>query len=110
MKSVVRTFLCAALLGGTATLMTTAAWAADGAAGKILYLAKCKACHGAEGTPSPAIAKAMGIKPMSDPAVQAKSDDALKGVVTKGEGKMKPIAGIAGADLDNVIAAVRGMK
>jgi mono/diheme cytochrome c family protein len=91
-------------------LMTTGAWAADAAAGKAVYLAKCKTCHGADGTPPPAMAKALGIKPLNDAATQAKSDDALKAVVTKGEGKMKPVAGISGADLDNVVAAVRGMK
>lgn len=110
MKTVLRTFLYAALLSGSATLTTTAAWAADGAAGKTLFQAKCKGCHGAEGIPSPAMAKAMGIKPMNDPAVQAKSDDDLKAAVTNGKGKMKPIAAVTGADLDNVVAAVRGMK
>jgi mono/diheme cytochrome c family protein len=91
-------------------LMTTGAWAADAAAGKTVYLAKCKTCHGAEGTPPAAMAKAMGIKPLNDAGTQAKSDDALKAVVTKGQGKMKPVAGVAGADLDNVIAAVRSFK
>jgi cytochrome c5 len=110
MKSIVRNLISAGLLCGTAMLLTTGAWAADAAAGKTVYLAKCKTCHGADGTPPPAMAKAMGIKPLSDAGTQGKSDAALKDVVTKGEGKMKPIAGVAGADLDNVIAAVRAMK
>jgi mono/diheme cytochrome c family protein len=110
MKSIVRNLVSAGLLCGTAMLLTPGAWAADAAAGKTVYLAKCKSCHGTDGTPPPAMAKALGIKPINDPATQAKTDAALKDVVTKGEGKMKPVAGIAGADLDNVIAAVRAMK
>jgi mono/diheme cytochrome c family protein len=110
MTSNMRVFISAGLFCSLAMLSTTGAWAADAAAGKAIYLTKCKTCHGAEGTPPPAMGKAMGIKPLNDAATQAKSDDALKAVVTKGEGKMKPVAGIAGADLDNVVAAVRGMK
>lgn len=110
MKLTVRNLISAGILCCTATLLTTGAWAADAAAGKAIYATKCKTCHGADGTPSPAMAKAMGIKPLSDAGTQGKSDDALKAVVTKGEGKMKPVAGVAGADLDNVIAAVRTMK
>jgi cytochrome c5 len=84
--------------------------AGDATKGKDVYAAKCKSCHGADGTPNPGMAKAMGIKPMSDPAIQAKSDADLKKAVTDGFGKMKPIAGVAGADLDNVIAFVRTLK
>jgi cytochrome c6 len=110
MNSLVRNLTSAGLICGAAMLLTTSAWAADAAAGKAIYLAKCKTCHGADGTPPPAMAKALGVKPISDPATQAKSDAALKDVVTKGEGKMKPVSGIAGADLDNLIAALRTMK
>jgi len=52
----------------------------------------------------------MGIKPMNDKAIQAKSDSELKKEVAEGFGKMKPVAGVAGADLDNVIAFVRTLK
>jgi cytochrome c553 len=83
--------------------------AGDAAKGKEVF-AKCKNCHGADGTPPPAMAKAMGIKPMSDKTIQAKTDADLKKVVTDGFGKMKPIAGVTGADLDNVIAFVRTLK
>ncbi len=84
--------------------------AGDAAKGKDVYAAKCKTCHGADGTPNAGMAKAMGIKPMSDKAIQAKSDAELKKEVSEGFGKMKPIAGLAGADLDNVIAFVRTLK
>jgi mono/diheme cytochrome c family protein len=84
--------------------------AGDAVKGKDVYTAKCKSCHGADGTPNAGMAKAMGIKPMSDKDIQAKSDADLKKAVSDGFGKMKPVAGVAGADLDNVIAFVRTLK
>jgi mono/diheme cytochrome c family protein len=109
MKPTIRNLITACLVCGTASLMTTAAWAADAAAGKAVYSAKCKNCHGAEGTPSAGMSKAMGIKPMGDPAIQGKSDDDIKTSITKGFGKMKAQP-VSGADLDNVVAAIRTMK
>jgi mono/diheme cytochrome c family protein len=82
--------------------------AGDAAKGKEVYTAKCKSCHGPDGVPAPAMAKAMGIKAMKD--VQGKTDDEIKKTVTAGSGKMKPVAGVAGADLDNVVAYVRTLK
>lgn len=109
MKSTIRNLVTACLVCGAPGLITTTALASDAAAGKAIYSAKCKNCHGADGTPSAGMAKAMGIKPMGDPAIQGKSDDELKTSVSKGFGKMKPQP-ISGADLDNVIAAIRTMK
>lgn len=94
---------------GAAAVFTTGAWAADAAAGKTLYAAKCKSCHGADGTPPPAMAKAMGVKPMNDASVQGKSDSDLKDAILKGVGKMKPQA-VSPSDADNLVAAVRTMK
>ena len=82
--------------------------AGDAAKGKDVYTAKCKSCHGPDGVPAPAMAKAMGVKAMKD--VQGKTDAEMKKAVTDGVGKMKPVAGVAGADLDNVIAYVRTLK
>jgi len=39
--------------------------------GEATYKAKCQSCHGAEGVPNPGIAKAMGVKPASDPSVKS---------------------------------------
>ncbi|HKD08113.1 MAG TPA: cytochrome c [Bryobacteraceae bacterium] len=94
---------------GAAAALTTSAWAADAAAGKTLYASKCKSCHGADGTPPPAMAKAMGVKPLNDASVQSKSDADLKDAILKGVGKMKPQA-VSPADADNLVAAVRTMK
>src|SRR5215831_4286693 len=71
---------------GAAALLTTSAWAADAAAGKTLFATKCKTCHGADGTPPPAMAKSMGVKPMNDPSVQGASDADLKNDILKGVG------------------------
>jgi len=109
MKFSIRNFLTACLLCAPATLMTTGLRAADAAAGKAVYAAKCKNCHGADGTPSAGMAKAMSIKPMSDPSIQGKSDAGLKTAISGGVGKMKAQS-VTGADLDNVVAAIRTMK
>jgi len=109
MKSTVRNLLSACLVLGAAGVLTTGAWAADAAAGKALYATKCKSCHGADGTPPPAISKALGVKPLSDPGTQGKSDGDLKDAILKGTGKMKPQAVSAG-EADNLVAAIRTMK
>ncbi len=87
--------------------MTTGAWAADAAGGAAIYSSKCKTCHGADGTGNPGMAKAMKVefKPLA-----SASDPDLKTAVTAGVGKMKPVAGIAGADLDNLVAAIHALK
>jgi predicted CXXCH cytochrome family protein len=86
--------------------------AGDGAAGKAVYDKSCKSCHGADGTANPAIVKMMKveIKNLGSADVQALSDADVKKVVTDGQGKMKPIKSVAGKDLDNVVAYVRGLK
>jgi cytochrome c5 len=108
MKFNVRSFVSAVLLCGTATFMTAVgAWAADAAAGAAIYSSKCKTCHGADGTGNPGMAKALKVefKPLA-----SQSDDDIKKATTAGVGKMKPVAGVAGADLDNLVAAIHAMK
>ena len=84
----------------------TAAWAADAAAGKAVYAAKCKACHGAEGEGNPNMAKVLKVE--MKPLATSSAD--VKEVITKGQGKMKPVASVTGADLDNVVAYVKTLK
>lgn len=88
------------------TLGSTGAWAADAAAGKAIYTAKCRGCHGAEGEGNPNIAKMMKVemKPLGETSADVKK------VITDGQGKMKPVAGLTGADLDNVVAYVHSLK
>jgi mono/diheme cytochrome c family protein len=89
-----------------------AAWAADAAAGKAVYTSKCQACHAADGSGNPGLGKALGVTwvPLGSADVQKMSDDDLKKAITAGKGKMKPVASVTGADLDNVIAYVRTLK
>ena len=88
------------------TAFAGGALAADAAAGKTVYNAKCKSCHGAEGEGNAAVAKMMKVE--LKPLNQTTSD--VKKVITEGMGKMKPTAGVAGADLDNVVAFVQSLK
>lgn len=94
------------------TFVASSASAADAKAGADVYSAKCKMCHGADGAGNPGMAKALKVefKHLGGPEVQKMSDADLKKVVTTGKDKMKPVAGVAGADLDNVIAYVRTLK
>jgi len=98
------------LLVGSA--LSPTAWAASAKEGETVFAAKCKTCHGADGAGNPAIAKMMNVtlKPLGSAEVQAKSDADLKGVVTGGMGKMKPVAGLSPADADNVVAFLRTLK
>ncbi len=83
------------------------AQAASATAGQPIYNAKCKMCHAADGAGTLPKAKA---SPLGGAAAQAKSDADLKKAITDGTGTMKPVAGIAGADLDNVVAFLRTLK
>ena len=84
--------------------------AGDATAGKAIYDKACKSCHGASGAPNPAIAKMMKVemKDLSSAEVQALSDDAIKKVITEGQGKMKPVKAVT--DVAAVIAYVRSLK
>ena len=83
------------------------AQAANAAAGQTVYNAKCKMCHAADGSGNLPKAKA---NPLGGAAAQALTDAQMKAAVTAGTGTMKPVAGVAGADLDNVIAFIRTLK
>jgi cytochrome c5 len=93
-----------AIYGGTLLAPALAASAKDGEA---VYTAKCKNCHGADGTGNPAIANILKVtmKPLA-----SETDADVKTAVTTGTGKMKPVAGVAGADLDNLVAFVHTLK
>jgi cytochrome c6 len=61
--------------------------------GEAVYKAKCVMCHGAQGTPSAGMAKAMGVKPASDPAVKSQTEAQMIAVTTNGKGKMPAYKG-----------------
>jgi mono/diheme cytochrome c family protein len=95
---------CIAIYSGTLMAPAAAASAKDG---EGVFTAKCKNCHGADGSGNPAIAKMMNVtmKPLA-----AAADADVKTAVTAGTGKMKPVAGIAPGDLDNIIAYIHTLK
>src|SRR5665213_3147731 len=107
MRLSLRCVIPISVLCGLTGLVPVAALAADAAAGKAVFDAKCKSCHGADGTGNLAIAKMMKVdlKPLA-----SESDAAIKGAVTMGLGKMKPVTSVAGADLDNLVAYVHTLK
>lgn len=78
--------------------------------GEATYKAKCQSCHGATGTPSPAMAKMMGIKPASDPEVKKLTADQMMAVVKNGKGKMKPVAGLTDAQIKDSVTYFRSLK
>jgi cytochrome c6 len=61
--------------------------------GEATYKAKCQSCHGAEGMPNPGIAKAMGVKPASDPSVKSLSEAQMITDTTNGKNKMPAFKG-----------------
>ena len=93
-------------------LSISVASAADAKSGQATYDKACKACHGADGAANPAIAKVMNveIRDLKSPEVQALSDEDFKKIITAGKGKMRPVASVSGADLDNVTAYVHSLK
>ena len=72
MKTILRTQLALAVV----VFLAGAACFAQ-SPGQTTYKAKCQMCHGATGTPSPGMAKMMGIKPVSDPAIKALAADQM---------------------------------
>lgn len=86
--------------------------AADAAAGGAAYEKSCKGCHGADGTPNPAMVNMMKVQipDLKSAEVQALSDDDIKGLITNGKGKMRPVKTVSGPALDDVIAFVHSLK
>ncbi len=56
--------------------------------GEAVYKAKCQSCHGAQGVPNPGIAKMMGVKPVTDPAVKAHSAAEMIAITANGKARM----------------------
>ena len=85
---------------------------ADAASGKAAYDKSCKSCHSADGKGNPAIAKAMNVelRPLGSKEVQAKPDAEITKNITEGMGKMKPVKGLASADVKNVVEYARTLK
>jgi len=98
-------------LGCIVILTGIAAWAADAKAGQAVYARACQSCHGPTGAGVPAAAKMLKAE-IHDlkVAVKGKSDEDIREIIVKGKGKMVATKGVAGADIDNVIAYVHTLK
>jgi mono/diheme cytochrome c family protein len=102
-KSIRSLFVLAAALSVAGTL-------AFAAPGEATYKAKCASCHGSAGTPSPGMAKMMGIKSASDPSVKSQSEAQMIAAVKNGKGKMKPVAGLSDQQIKDVVTYFRSLK
>ncbi len=102
-----KSFRSSIVLAAAVLMAGVFSFAQDGAA---TYKAKCQMCHGPTGTPSAGMAKAMGIKPASDPSIQALKVADIEAVVKNGKGKMKPIAGLSDAQVKDVAAFFKTLK
>jgi mono/diheme cytochrome c family protein len=77
----------------TAVVLMAGAVCFAQSSGEAVYKAKCQSCHGAQGVPNPGIAKAMGVKPASDPSVKSLSEATMITDTTNGKGKMPAFKG-----------------
>jgi mono/diheme cytochrome c family protein len=77
--------------------------------GETIYKARCQSCHGATGTPSAAIAKATGVKPVSDPAIRKLTASQMFASTKNGKGKMRPVTGLTDADIRQSVSFYRGL-
>ena len=79
--------------------------------GEAVYKANCQSCHGSAGTPSPGIAKAMGVKPANDPDYKNLTPAQEAASVKNGKGKMKPFAGkLTDAQINDAVTYFRSFK
>jgi cytochrome c6 len=100
-------FRSSVVLAATVLLACGMSFADDGAA---TYKSKCAMCHGPAGTPNPAMAKSMGIKPVSDPDMKALTVDQITAAVKNGKGKMHPVAGLTDPQVKDVAAYFKSLK
>jgi mono/diheme cytochrome c family protein len=79
--------------------------------GEAVYKANCQSCHGSTGTPSPGIAKMMGVKPASDPEYKKESAADMIASVKNGKGKMKPMSPkLTDAQIKDAVTHFRELK
>jgi predicted CXXCH cytochrome family protein len=106
MKAALRSQLALAVVFSVAGAMSFAQ-----SPGEATYKAKCQSCHGAAGTPSPAMAKMMSIKAVSDPDIKKLTADQMFDAVKNGKGKMQPFKDkLTDAEIKDSIVYYRGLK
>lgn len=86
--------------------------AGDAAAGKDLYMKKCKACHAENGAGTPAMLKKFGekLKPLASKEIQGLKDPELAKAIQGGDNHKALAKTLTPADLDNLVAHIRTLK
>src|SRR5579863_2627812 len=80
-----KTIRSMAVLAATVCLAGSMGFAQS--AGEAVYKANCQSCHGSTGTPSPGIARMMGVKAASDPDIKKLSAAEEFNSIKNGKGK-----------------------
>jgi cytochrome c6 len=89
-------------------LISTSAFAADGAA---VYKAKCASCHGADGAGQTAIGKKMNLRDLGSAEVQKQTDAELYAWTADGKGKMPAYKGkLSEAEIKTLVGFMRTLK
>lgn len=99
------------IMGGLSALLALSCallLAGDPAKGKELFTAKCAPCHDVTGNGKEAIARLFQVtmKPLASKEIQAKPDDELRKITTKGSGKMVAVK-VGEQEAGDIIAFVR---
>jgi mono/diheme cytochrome c family protein len=89
-------------------LLSTSAFAADGAA---VYKAKCASCHGADGAGQTAMGKKMNLRDLGSPEVQQQTDSELYAWTADGRNKMPAYRGkLSEAEIKTLVGFMRTLK
>jgi len=95
----------------TAAICVTAAMSFAASPGEAIFKANCQTCHGPSGTPNPGIAKMLGVKPVSDPAMKKLTEAEMIAAVKNGKGKMPKFSGkLSDAQIKDVVVYFRTLK
>ncbi len=103
-----KTIRSLAVLAAAVCLASSTSFAQS--SGAAIYKTKCQVCHGATGTPSPSMGKAMGVKPVSDPEIKKLTADQMIAAVKNGKGKIKAITGLTDAQIKDAVSYFRTLK
>ncbi|MGA3159921.1 MAG: c-type cytochrome [Terracidiphilus sp.] len=93
------------VLAAVVCLASAACLAQSG--GEAVYNAHCKSCHGSAGVPSPGMAKMMGIKSVSDPAIKNLTVAQMVTAIKNNTGKMKSVSGLPEAQIKEAVIFYR---
>jgi len=91
-----------------ATILLAGAVGFAQSSGEALYKSKCQMCHGAKGLAETPAAKAMKVKPITDPEVKGLAEAKMVEAVRNGMGKMQPYKGkLTDAQINSAVSYFR---